>query len=119
MELSQKLAFTPKKYYFVAGLRNRNIPNSVLLFEPRICYPALRVTSIQNLFKINQFYRECAIKIDNFLQKYRFFIFFIYFIFVPKFLSTFIRIFTLAVTYRPEMLIAQIRAFNEISTEMK
>ena len=43
MEQSQKFAFARKKYYFVAGLPNRFVPNSVLLFEPRICYPALRV----------------------------------------------------------------------------
>ena len=119
MELIQKLTFSRKKYHFVASLPDRFVPNSVLLFEPRICYPALRVTSIENLFQINRFYRKFALKIDNFLQKYRFFIFFIFFIFFPNFLSTFVRIFILAGTYRPEMLIAQIKAFNEISPKMK
>ena len=78
MEQTQKFTFARKKYYFVAGLLNRFVPNSVLLLEPRICYPALRVTK---LFKINRFYREFAIKIYKFLKKYRFFIFLIFFIF--------------------------------------
>ena len=78
MEQSQKLTFPLKKYHFVASLPDRFVPNTVLLFEPRICHPALRVTTITNLLEINRFYREFAIKIDNFLKKYRFFIFFIF-----------------------------------------
>ena len=119
MEQSQKFTFARKKSHFVAGLPNRFVPNSVLLLEPRICYPALRVTSMKKLFKIDRFYREFANKIDKFLKKYRFFIFFIFFIFFSKFLSSFVRIFTLAITYRPEMSMAQIKAFNETSPEMK
>ena len=85
MELSQKLTFARKKYYFVASLPDRFVPNSVLLLEPRICYPALRVIAIKNLFKINGFYRQFAVKIDIFLKKYRFFTFFHFF---QKFFET-------------------------------
>ena len=119
MKLSQKLRFPRKKYYFVASPQDRFVSNSVLLFEPRICYLALRVTSIKNSFRINRFYREFAIKIDIFLQKYRFFIFFHFFHFFSKFFSSFFLIFTLAITYRSEMSIAQIKALNEISPEIK
>ena len=116
MEQSQKFTFARKKYYFVAGLPNRFVPNSVLLLEPRICYPALRITLMKKLFKIHRSYREFAIKIDKFLKKYEFFIFLIFF---PKFLGNFTPPFALAITYRPEMSIAQIKALDEISPEMK
>ena len=40
-------------------------PDTVLLFEPRISYPALRVTKSKKLFKINRFFCKLALKIDE------------------------------------------------------
>ena len=44
MEQSQKLTFQSNCYKNVASPPDEDFPNTVLLFEPRICYPALRVT---------------------------------------------------------------------------
>ena len=49
------------------------------------------------------------------MAKIRFFIFFQFF---RKFVLTFVRIFDLAITYRPQMSIAQIDRLNETSPEM-
>ena len=46
MELSQKFTFSTKKYRYVANRPEADFPDTVLLFEPRISYPALRVTKI-------------------------------------------------------------------------
>ena len=51
-------------------------------------------------------------------QKFKFLLPSIFSIF-PKFLRNFTSPFTLAITYRPEMSIAQIKALDEISPEMK
>ena len=45
MELDQKLTFSTKKYQYVASPPEAHIPDTVLLFEPRMRHPALRVTS--------------------------------------------------------------------------
>ena len=78
-------------------------------------HPALRVTSIKKLFKINRFYGEFALKIDEIFEIFNFYIF----LFFSKIPSTFVRIFDLAITYRPEMLVAQIDRLNELVPEMK
>ena len=56
MELDQKSAFPSKSSKFVATLPDQDFPDTVLLFEARISHPALRVTRIQNYFKISNFF---------------------------------------------------------------
>ena len=96
MELLQKLTFLPKIYQFVASPPDRVDPYSVLLFEPRMNHPALRVTAMKKLSKTNRFIRKLltkSIKID----KNAIFHFFHFF---RKNVLTFFRIIRLAITYR-------------------
>ena len=51
MELDQKFNFRFKNSKNVASLPDQDFSNTVLLFESRISYPALRVTSNNNLFR--------------------------------------------------------------------
>ena len=45
MELDQKFNFLTKCYKYVADPPDQDFPNFVLLFEPRMSHPALRVTT--------------------------------------------------------------------------
>ena len=51
MERDQKFNFLTKNSKNVASLPDQDFPNTVLLFESRISYPALRVTSNNDLLK--------------------------------------------------------------------
>ena len=55
MELDQKFTFQTKAYQYVASPPDADISDTVLLFEPRMRHPALRVTPLKKLFKINFF----------------------------------------------------------------
>ena len=52
MEQSQKLTFWSKSYQNVASPPDEDFPDTVLLFEPRISYPALRVTPTEKNYQI-------------------------------------------------------------------
>ena len=52
MKLDQKFNFLTKVFQNVANPSDQDFLITVLLFEPRISYHALRVTSIKNLFEI-------------------------------------------------------------------
>ena len=55
MELDQKLTFQTKEYQYVASPLDADISDTVLLFEPRMRHPALRVTAIIFYLEINDF----------------------------------------------------------------
>ena len=69
MELNQIFNFPTKNYQNVANLPEEDYPDTVLLFEPRIDYPALRVTAIVFILKMNDFFRYFTIKIEKILKK--------------------------------------------------
>ena len=56
MKLDQKLTFQTKEYQYVASPLDVDISDTVLLFEPRMSHPALRVTVSKNLFKNQRFF---------------------------------------------------------------
>ena len=89
MELTQKLTFSTKFYQYVASLPDADIPDTVLLFEPRMNHPALRVTRINFFFEINRFLRKFTKKMDEKLRKNNFFKFSIFYIFLCKLFSDF------------------------------
>ena len=53
MELNEFFTFSRKISQYVAKVRDQNIPDTVLLFEPRMRYPALRV--IAKIFYLEMF----------------------------------------------------------------
>ena len=69
MEQNQKLTFRSENSQNVASPPDQDFPDTVLLFEPRISYPALRVTKSKKLFKINRFFCKLALKIDKISKK--------------------------------------------------
>ena len=79
MELDQKLAFLPKSSQNVASHPDQDFPDTVLLFEPRISYPALRVTRMKNYSKLNDFFRLQPEIFNEIPEKSNFFTFFIFF----------------------------------------
>ena len=54
MEQSQKLTFRSKNSQNVASPPDQDFPDTVLLFEPRISHPALRVTLTKKYLKLSQ-----------------------------------------------------------------
>ena len=88
MEQSQKFIFSMKKYQYVASRPEADFPNTVLLFEPRIRYPALRVTVRNFLFKFNRFLKQFAKKIAKKSEKIDFFKIFDFVIFLADFCET-------------------------------
>ena len=63
-------------------------PYTVLLFEPRISYPALRVTLINFLFRFGRFLQQLAKKFAKKIEKIKFFKFSNFVIFFPKFFES-------------------------------
>ena len=115
MKLNEFFTFSRKIYQYVAKVRDQNIPDTVLLFEPRMSHPALRVTA-------THFFWDAIDIIANFplnLMKSRKISIFSFFSLFSKILPVFILPFIPVITYRPKMLIAHSKAFNEISTEIK
>ena len=55
MELNEFFTFSRKISQYVAKVRDQNIPDTVLLFEPRMSHPALRVTAMKYLFENGRF----------------------------------------------------------------
>ena len=53
-------------------------PDTVLLFEPRMRYPALRVTAMNFLFRNARFYCKFTVNFDKKFEIFNFFIFFIF-----------------------------------------
>ena len=115
MKLDQKLTFSTKNYQYVASPSDANISDTVLLFEPRMRHPALRVIFVYKYLKFLYF----CFKVCEKIEKIDFFKIFNFVIFFGLRCANFFRIFTLAITYRPEMLIAQIDRLNELSPKMK
>ena len=90
------------------ALRITICPDTVLLFEPRINYPALRVTRIDFHLKINDFLRfsyKFSIKFtkNNFFSIFQFF---------SKNVQNFVRAKDLAIIYRPRRYLAQNHRWN-------
>ena len=96
MELDQKLTFSTKNYQYVASPPDVYFSDTVLLFEPRMRHPALRVTVTKNLFKINVFLRS-SLKFSIKFDKNSIFSLFSLF---SKICENFVRIFDLAIMYR-------------------
>ena len=71
-------------------------PDTVLLFEPRMRHPALRVTAIRKYFENKRFFCTIIEENDENLEKYRIFQFFQFYHFFYEIMQTFVRIFTLA-----------------------
>ena len=82
-------------------------PDTVLLFEPRISYPALRVTEINFLFRFDRFLKQFVKKIAKKIEKIEFFKFSNFVIFFPEIFRIFFRSFDLAITYREFWNLAQ------------
>ena len=74
--------------------------DTVLLFEPRMSHPALRVTRMKNWFSIERFLLIFLSIFNQIHEKSIFFTFFTFFIFFSKNVKKFVRIFDLAITYR-------------------
>ena len=88
MELSQKFTFSTKKYQYVASRPGADFPDTVLLFEPRIRHPALRVTARNFLFTFTRFFEQFAKKIAKKSEKIDFFKIFDFVIFLADFCET-------------------------------
>ena len=69
MELNQIFTFLTKNYQNVASPPEEENSDTVLLFEPRISYPALRVTEINFLFRFDRFLKQFAKKIAKKIEK--------------------------------------------------
>ena len=107
--------FNAKGSKMLQALRMTICPATVLLFEARVCYPALRVT-------LTTFYLAMDDLIANLLSiltknwKNSFFSNFSLF---AEILRSVIRPFTLQIIYRIRMLIFHFKAFNKLCSEMK
>ena len=58
MKLDLKLTFPAKCYRYVASPSDRYISYTVLLFEPRMSHPALRVTALTRIVSTNVLYLQ-------------------------------------------------------------
>ena len=58
MELDQKLTFQTKEYQYVASPLDADISDTVLLFEPRMSHPALRVTALTRIVSTKVLYLQ-------------------------------------------------------------
>ena len=117
MERDQKFNFLTKNSQNVASLPDQDFPNTVLLFESRISYPALRVTSNNNLFEMSQFFwfsLEFSIK----FTKNQFFSLFLRFSLFRKFLRSDFLNFNLEIIYRGELWIAHVKAYTLLCPEI-
>ena len=104
MELNEFFTFSQKISEYVAKVRDQNIPDTVLLFEPRMRHPALRVTVINFFLKLIAFYVNLLIKLMKISKKSIFSNFRIF----TFFCSIYVRVFDLAISYRPKPDLAQI-----------
>ena len=100
MELDQKSIFQTKISQYVASPLDADISDTVLLFEPRMSHPALRVTRMKNRFSIERFLLIYLSLFNQIHEKSIFFHFFHFFQFFSKNVKKFVRIFDLAITYR-------------------
>ena len=115
MELDQKFNFRFKNSKNVASLPDQDFSNTVLLFESRISYPALRVTSENNLFKIDWFFGLILKFFNQIYQKFNFFHFFHFFV---KILRSDVRDLNLKIIYRRELWIAHLKAYTLLCPEI-
>ena len=76
MELNEFFIFLRKISEYVAKVRDQNIPDTVLLFEPRMSHPALRVIEISFLFRFGFLFLEIFIENFKKMKKLNFFKFF-------------------------------------------
>ena len=98
MEQIQKFTFASKNSKNVASLPDQDFPDTVLLFEPRISHPALRVTLTKELFKLSD-YGGFSLKFSMKFTKNQFFFFFQIFF---KNLRSFVRILDLDKSIDPK-----------------
>ena len=84
-------------------------PNTVLLFEPRMRHPALRVTFTRNYLKLIDSFANLFQKLLKIVKNLDF----SFFLFFSKIELTFVRIFDLPITYRPQIWLAQIDRLDE------
>ena len=67
MELDQKLTFQTKEYQYVASPLDADISDTVLLFEPRMSHPALRVKK-ENFIVRRCKYNNKNLNIDSIIK---------------------------------------------------
>ena len=119
MELDQKLTFQTKIYQYVASPLDADISDTVLLFEPRMSHPALRVTRMKNRFSIERFLLIFLSIFHQIHEKSIFFhFFFLFSFFFSKNVKKFVRIFDLAITYRRTRDPRQINHSEKLSPEI-
>ena len=97
------------------ALRITICPDTVLLFEPRINYPALRVTRIHFHLKINDFLSFSLTFSMKFIENQIFSIFSIF----SKNVQNFVTAKDLAIIYRPRRYLAQNHRWNLLYPEIK
>ena len=78
-EAESKIDISPKNSQNVASPPDQDFPDTVLLFEPRISHPALRVTLTKKIFKIKRRFGKFIKKTCKKFEKTIFFTFSIFF----------------------------------------
>ena len=115
MEQSQKFTFALKRSRFVASPPNYDLPWHRITLEPRMSYPALRVTRINFHLKISVFFSFSLKFSMKFIENQIFSNFSIF----SKNVQNFVRTFDPAIIYRPRRYLAQNHRWNLLYPEIK